>query len=63
MRSDVRALLRPLVRTVGLLLAVAVGVIACLMVLAVMVWGNYAEALPPLTGAAALFARTDEVIE
>jgi hypothetical protein len=35
MRSDVRALLRPLVRTVGLLLAVAVGVIACLMVLAV----------------------------
>jgi uncharacterized membrane protein len=54
MRSDVRALLRPLVRTVGLLLAVAVAVIACLMVLAVMVWGNYAEALPPLTGAAAL---------
>ena len=40
MRSDVRALLRPLVRTVGLLLAVAVAVIACLMVLAVMVWGN-----------------------
>jgi len=54
MRSDVRALLRPLVRTVGLLLAVAVAVIACLMVLAVMVWGNYAEALPPLKGAAAL---------
>ena len=40
MRSDVRALLRPLVRTVGLLMAVAVAVIACLMVLAVMVWGN-----------------------
>ena len=54
MRSDVRALLRPLVRTVGLLLAVAVAVIACLMVLAVMVWGNYAEALPSLTGAASL---------
>jgi hypothetical protein len=54
MRSDVRALLRPLVRTVGLLVAVALGVVACLLVLLVMVRGSYAEALPPLTGAAAL---------
>jgi hypothetical protein len=54
MRSDVRALLRPLVRTVGLLVAVALGVVACLLVLLVMVRGSYAETLPPLAGAAAL---------
>ena len=40
MRSDVRALLRPLVKTVGLLLAVALGVVACLLVLLVMVRGS-----------------------
>jgi hypothetical protein len=54
MRSDVRALLRPLVKTVGLFLAVALGVVVCLLVLLVMVRGSYAEALPPLAGAAAL---------
>jgi hypothetical protein len=54
MRSDVRALLRPLVRTVGLLVVVALGVVACLLVLLVMVRGSYAEALPPLAGAAAV---------
>jgi hypothetical protein len=54
MRSDVRALLRPLVRTVGLLVAVGLAVVACLLVLLVMVRGSYAEALPPLAGAAAL---------
>jgi hypothetical protein len=53
MRSEVRALLRPLVRTAGLLVAVVLGVVACLLVLLVMVWGSYAEALPPL-GAATL---------
>jgi len=52
MRSDVRALLRPLVRTVGLLVAVALGVVACLLVLLVMVRGSYAETLPPLAGVA-----------
>jgi hypothetical protein len=52
MRSDVRALLRPLVRTVGLLVAVALGVVACLLVLLVTVRGSYAEALLPLAGAA-----------
>jgi hypothetical protein len=31
MRSDVRALLRPLVRAVGMFLAVALGVVACLL--------------------------------
>src|SRR5215472_13608954 len=36
MRSDVRALLRPLMKTVGLLLAVALGIVACLLVLLVM---------------------------
>jgi uncharacterized protein YecT (DUF1311 family) len=40
MRSDVRALLRPLVKTVGLLLAVALGVVACLLVLLLMVRGS-----------------------
>jgi hypothetical protein len=54
MRSDVRALLRPLVRTVGLFVAVALAVVACLLVLLVMVRGSYAEAPPPLAGAAAL---------
>jgi hypothetical protein len=54
MRSDVRALLRPLVRTVGLLVAVALGVVACLLVLLAIVRGSYAETLPPLAGAAAL---------
>jgi hypothetical protein len=54
MRSDVRALLRPLVKTVGLLLAVALGVVACLLVLLVMVRGSYAEAVPPLAGSAVL---------
>jgi hypothetical protein len=61
MRSDVRALLRPLVRTVGLLVAVALGVLACLLVLLVIVRGSYTEALPPVVGAAAppwlVFAR------
>ena len=42
MRSDVRALLRPLMKTVGLLLTVALGVVACLLVLLVMVRGSYA---------------------
>ena len=54
MRSDVRALLRPLVKTVGLFLAVALGVVACLLVLLAIVRGSYAEAIPPLAGAAAL---------
>src|SRR5438034_10130951 len=40
MRSDVRALLRPLVKTVGLLLAVGLGVVACLLVLLVTVRGS-----------------------
>jgi hypothetical protein len=52
MRSDVRALLRPLVRAVGLFVAVAVVVIACLLVLVVMVRGSYAEGLPSLAGPA-----------
>jgi hypothetical protein len=51
MRSDVRALLRPLV-TVGLLVAVALGVVACLLVLLLTVRWSYAEALLPLAGAA-----------
>ena len=51
MRSDILTLLRPLVRTAGLFLAVALGVLAGLLVLLVMM---YAEALPPLAGAAAL---------
>ena len=42
MRSDVRALLHPLMKTVGLLLTVALGVVACLLVLLVMVRGSYA---------------------
>ena len=54
MRSDVRALLRPLVRMVGLFVAVALGVVVCLLVLLVMVRGSYADALSPLSGAAAL---------
>jgi hypothetical protein len=54
MRSDVRALLRPLVKTVGLFLAVALGVVACLLVLLAIVRGSYAEAVPPLAGAGAL---------
>jgi uncharacterized protein YecT (DUF1311 family) len=41
MRSDVRALLRPLMKTVGLL-TVALGVVACLLVLLVMGRGSYA---------------------
>src|SRR5262249_21766542 len=40
MRSDVRAALR--LKTVGLLLTVALGVVACLLVLLVMVRGSYA---------------------
>src|SRR5262249_31412532 len=40
MRSDARALLRPLMKTVGLLLAVALGVVPCLLVLLVMVGGS-----------------------
>jgi len=39
--SDVRALLRLLMKTVGLLLTVALGVVACLVLL-VMVRGSYA---------------------
>jgi hypothetical protein len=55
MRSDIRVLLRPLVRTVGLFVAVAVVVIACLLVLVVMVRGSYADTLPPpLVGASAV---------
>src|SRR5262249_45595892 len=42
MRSDVRALRRPLMKTVGPLLTVALGVVACLLVLLVMVRGSYA---------------------
>jgi len=42
MRSDVRALLHPLMKTVGLLLTVALGVVACLLVLLVVVRGSYA---------------------
>src|SRR5215471_2314746 len=41
MRSDVRALLRLLMKTIGLLLTVALGVVACLVLL-VMVRGSYA---------------------
>jgi hypothetical protein len=54
MRSDVRALLRPLVKTVGLFLAVALAIVACLLVLLAIVRGSYAEAVPPLAGATAL---------
>ena len=54
MRSDVWALLRPLVRAVGLIVAVALGVVACLLVLLATVRGSYAEAVLPLAGAAAL---------
>jgi hypothetical protein len=54
MRPEVQALLRPLVRTVALLLALGVGVVACLLVFLVMVRGSYAEALPPLAGATPL---------
>jgi len=43
MRSDVRALLRPLMKTVGLLLAVALGIVACLLVLLVIVRGSDAS--------------------
>jgi hypothetical protein len=61
MRSDILTLLRPLVRTVGVFLIIALGVLAGLLVLLVMMGGGYAEALPPLAGAAALpwlpFAR------
>jgi uncharacterized protein YecT (DUF1311 family) len=39
---EVRALLRPLMKTVGLLLTVALGVVACLLVLLVMVRRSYA---------------------
>ena len=42
MTSDVRALLRPLMKTVVLLLTVALGVVACLLVLLVMVGGSFA---------------------
>jgi hypothetical protein len=48
MRSDVRALLRPLVKTVGLFLAVALGVVVCLLVILAIVRGSYAEAFPSL---------------
>jgi hypothetical protein len=54
MRPEVRALVRPLVRTVALLLALGVGVVACLLVFLVMVRGSSAEALPPLAGATPL---------
>jgi len=54
MRSDVRALLRPLVRTVGVFLAVVLGVVACLLVLLAIVRGSYAEAVLPLARAAHL---------
>jgi hypothetical protein len=55
MRSDIWTLLRPLVRTLSLFLAVALGVLACLLVLLVMVRSGYAEvpSCPP-SGAAAL---------
>ncbi len=46
MRPDIQALLRPLVRTVALLLALALGVGACLLVLMVIVRGSHAEAFP-----------------
>ena len=42
MTSDVRALLRPLMKTGVLLLTVALGVVACLLVLLVMVRGSFA---------------------
>ena len=54
MRPDIQALLRPLVRTVALLLALALGVGACLLVLMVIVRGSHAEAFLPLAGAATL---------
>src|SRR5262245_61343448 len=40
MRSDVRALLRPLMKTVGLLFTVALMIVACLLVLLVMARGS-----------------------
>src|SRR5262245_26268469 len=45
------AILRPLARTVALFLALALGVVACLLVLVVMVRRSYSKLLPPLAGA------------
>jgi hypothetical protein len=63
MRSDIRALLRPLVRTVGLFVAVSLLVVACLLVLLVTVRGSYAEALPPLAGATPLPSLVVPVVQ
>jgi hypothetical protein len=63
MRSDIRALLRPLVRTVGLFVAVSLLVVACLLVLLVTVRGSYAEALPPLPGATPLPSLVVPVVQ
>jgi len=54
MRPDIRVLLRPLVRTVALLLALALGAVACRLVLLSMVRGSYAEAFLPFAGAATI---------
>ena len=45
------AILRPLVRTITLLPALALGVAACLLVLVVMVRRSYSKLPPPLAGA------------
>jgi hypothetical protein len=53
MTPEVRALLRPVVTTVALLLALALGAVACLLVLLNMVRGS-TESFLPVTGAATL---------
>ena len=53
MTPEVRALLRPVVRTVALLLALALGAVACPLVLLSMVRRS-AESFLPVTGAATL---------
>jgi hypothetical protein len=45
------AILRPLVRTITLLPALALGVAACLLVPVVMVRRSYSKLPPPLAGA------------
>jgi hypothetical protein len=58
----VPALLRPLVRTAGMLLAVAFGALACLFVLVLVVRAHDAQSLPPLWGAAAFPSPADASI-
>ena len=53
MTPEVRALLRPVVRTVALLLALALGAVACLLVFLNLVRGS-TESFLPVMGAATL---------